>query len=234
MTTTQMVPQQRATSTRHAHPLWSVMVWEVRRLRASRLSWGVALGTFGLLLFILWTERTMYSFSIANHAQGYSFTGSVAETSAQGFLFVVPGTVLLLYGLLLPFVSGDTVARDLRRRTHELLMTTTLPTWAYVWGRYLIGLFLSLGLAVLLLVALLVLGLALHLTVTDYPAPQGGAILALWGALIVPVTLLMSSISFAFATLLPRFATLVKVGTLAGWFVAAVALPSLPDRCFPT
>jgi hypothetical protein len=136
----------------------------------------------------------------------------------------------LLLGLVLPFVSGDGVARDLRRRTHELLMTTTLPTWAYVWGRYLVGLLLSMGLALLLLAAILVLGLGLHQTMPNYPTPQVGALLALWGVLVVPITLLVSSMSFAFATLLPRHAQLVKIGTLACWFVAAIALPALPDQ----
>src|SRR5256884_3560350 len=52
----------------------------------------------------------------------------------------------------------DGVTRDLNRRTHELLMTTALPTWAYVWGRYLAGLVMSLGLALLLLASILGMG----------------------------------------------------------------------------
>jgi ABC-type transport system involved in multi-copper enzyme maturation permease subunit len=229
-TTTTPVRKRQSATTQPTRPLLTVMAWEARRLRASRLSWAVALGAFALFLFILWTQRNKYSIGGFDTAHGYSFSGSVAVTSAQGFLLIVPGTVLLLFGLLLPFVAGDGVARDLTRRTHELLMSTTLPTWAYVWGRYLIGLLLSLGLAVLLLVALLVLGLAQYLTVPGYPAPQLGAVLALWCVLIVPIAVLVSSISFAAATLLPRAATLVKIGVLACWFVAAVALPALPEQ----
>jgi ABC-type transport system involved in multi-copper enzyme maturation permease subunit len=235
MTTTPIIPKGQTILTRHMHPLQTVIAWEIRRLYASRLVWAVALGAFGAFLFLLWTQRAKYSIGGADMDHGYSFTGSVAETSAQGFLLVVPGTVLLLLGLLLPFVSGDGVARDLGRRTHELLMTTTVPTWAYVWGRYLVGLLLSLGLALLLLAAILGMGLELYLTAPDYPAPQVGALVALWGALVVPVTLLVSSISFAVATLLPRYAHLVKIGTLACWFLAAIALPAVPyQSAIPT
>jgi hypothetical protein len=79
------------------------------------------------------------------------------------------------------------------------------------------------------------MGLELYLTAPDYPAPQVGALVALWGALVVPVTLLVSSISFAVATLLPRYAHLVKIGTLACWFLAAIALPAVPyQSAIPT
>src|SRR5215469_13098977 len=54
--------------------------------------------------------------------------------------------------------NGQTVTRDLQRRTHELLMTTALPTRAYVWGRYLMGLLISLSLAILMLLAILGMG----------------------------------------------------------------------------
>src|SRR5215469_6386578 len=99
MTTTSMLVPKRqvaSASTRNSHPLLSVMAWEVRRVRASRLTWGMTLGAFALFLFILWTQRSMFSFSATSSGvHGYSFSGSVAETSAQGFLFTVPGTVLL-------------------------------------------------------------------------------------------------------------------------------------------
>ena len=103
------------------------------------------------------------------------------------------------------------MTRDLHRRTHELLLTTALPTWAYVWGRYLVGLVMSLGLAVLLLVAILGMGGLLHLTVTDYPAPQIGTVLLLWVGMVLPATILVSSLGFALGTLLPRLSTLIKV-----------------------
>jgi hypothetical protein len=142
-------PERQITTTRRTSPLLPVLIWELRRFRASRLFWFQALGCFCFLLF-------------------------VAGTSARGLLHTLP-LVLVVLVLLLPFVTADGVTRDLSRRTHELLMTTALPTWAYVWGRYLAGLLISLGLALLLLASILGMGGLLHLTVADYPLPQIGA-----------------------------------------------------------
>jgi ABC-2 type transport system ATP-binding protein len=106
---------------------------ELRRFRASRLFWFQALGFFGFFLLLTWVQGTTIHFSTRNN------DGFIAGTSAQGLLLTLP-TVLLLLVLLLPFVTADGVTRDLYRRTHELLLATALPGWAYVWGRYLVGL----------------------------------------------------------------------------------------------
>jgi ABC-type transport system involved in multi-copper enzyme maturation permease subunit len=154
-----------------------------------------------------------------------AINGFVAGTSAWGLLETLPLALLLLV-LLLPFVTADGVTRDLNRRTHELLMTTALPTWAYVWGRYLIGLLMSLGLALLLLAAILGMGLLLHLTIPAYPLPLASNVLLLWVGMVLPATVLVSSLSFALGTLLPRQANLVKIVILLGWIVGAVILPT--------
>ena len=104
-------------------------------------------------------------------------------------------------------------------------MTTALPTWAYVWGRYLAGLVMSLGLALLLLASILGMGGLLHLTDPAYPLPQIGAVLLLWVGMVLPATVLVSSFGFAFSTLLPRLSTLVKVVILVAWIVGALVLP---------
>jgi ABC-type transport system involved in multi-copper enzyme maturation permease subunit len=140
---------------------------------------------------------------------------------------------LVLLVLLLPFVTADGVTRDLQRRTHELLMRTALPTWAYVWGRYLIGLLMSLGLAVLLLAAIPGMGLLLHLTIPAYPLPQTGTVLLLWVGMVVPATVLVSSLGFALGTLLPRLTNLVKIVILLGWIVGAVILPTAYNNSVP-
>ena len=205
-------------------PLLSVMAWELRRFRASRLFWLQVLGFFCLILFITWSTQAPDHFSTGNGT--VTFNGFVAGTSVWGLLQNLLPAALLLLGLLLPFVNADGVTRDLQRRTHELLMTTALPTWAYVWGRYLMGLLQSLGLALLLLASILGMGLLLHLTVTDYPLPPTGAVLLLWVGMVLPATVLLSSLSFALGTLLPRLANLVKIVILLGWFVGALIIPS--------
>ena len=197
-------------------PLIRVMTWELRRFCASRLFWLQALGFFCFSLFLTWALHASEGYAtVSNNVQISAF---VAGTSAEGLLRTLP-TVLVVLVLLLPFVTADGVTRDLHRRTHELLMTTALPSWAYVWGRYLSGLLLSLGLALLLLAALLGMGLFLHLTITDYPLPEIGSLMVIWLGMIAGASVLVSSLSFALGTLLPRLTTLVKIVILLGWFV---------------
>src|SRR3989442_5428033 len=204
-------------------PLTRVMAWELRRFRASRLFWLQALGFFCFLLFLTWAQQAPEHFGTVHGT--VALDAFVAGTSAWGLLHTLPLSLVLLV-LLLPFVTADGVTRDLSRRTHELLMTTALPTWAYVWGRYLISLLMSLGLALLLLAAILGMGLLLHLTVPAYPLPSTGAVLLLWVGMVLPATVLVSSVSFALGTLLPRLATLVKIVILVGWIMGAVVLPT--------
>ncbi|HEU5375897.1 MAG TPA: ABC transporter permease [Ktedonobacteraceae bacterium] len=219
-TTTLTSTGQHIRSIERPRPLLSVTAWELRRCGASRLFWFQALGFFCLVLFLTWASRAPNQFGNMNG----SVSAFVAGTSPWGLLTNLP-LVLVLLGLLLPFITTDSVTRDLSRRTHELLLTTALPTWAYVWGRYLACLLLSLGLAVLSLAALLGLGWLLHLTTANYPAPESGALLLLWVGMILSATVLLSSLGFALGTLLPRLSMLVKVVILLGWVIGAVILP---------
>lgn len=206
------------------HPLLSVLSWELRRFRASRLFWIQALCYFGLVLFLIVAAQTPHDFNIAspNHAL---FNVFVPPTSVWGLLWTLQPGLLLLPGLLLPFVNGDGVTRDLQRRTHEILMANTLPTWAYVWGRYLTGLLMSLELALLTLAAILAMDLLLHVAVSTDPLPPVSATLLLWVGMVVPATILLSSVSFALGTLLPRQSTLTKLGILIVWFFGILMLP---------
>jgi ABC-type transport system involved in multi-copper enzyme maturation permease subunit len=218
------------------HPLIRVMAWELRRFCASRLFWVQALGFFGLSLFLTWAQQIPLTL---NHAHAtVPFYGFVAGTSAWGLLLTLPTGTLLLLGMLLPFVNADGVSRDRSRRTHELLLATALPTWAYVWGRYLVGLLISLALSVLALAAILVMGLFLHLIITghplpeignhiaDYPLPQISNLMVIWVGVIAGASVLVSSLSFALGTVLPRLVTLVKVALLLVWFLGA-QVPSI-------
>ena len=217
---------QQTQTIKRPHPLARVIAWELRRFRASRLFWFQALGLFGFLLLMTWALHApdQIGAGVSVGGGGVSLNGFVAGTSAGGLLRTLP-TVLVVLALLLPFVTADGVTRDLSRRTHELLMTTALPSWAYVWGRYLAGLVMSLGLALLLLASILGMGWLLHLTVTDYPAPEIGTVLLLWVSMVVSATILVSSFGFALSTLLPRLSTLVKVVIMVAWIVGALVIP---------
>jgi len=217
---------QQTRAIQRPNPLLSVMAWELRRFRASRLFWLQALGFFCFLLFLIWATQAPSQFGIGGNPNGgVAISGFVAGTSTWGLLLTLPLTLALLV-LLLPFITADGVTRDLSRRTHELLMTTALPTWAYVWGRYLVGLLMSLGLSALMLAAILGMGWLQHLTVSDYPVPSISAVLLLWVGMVVPATILVSSVSFALGTLLPRLSTLVKVVILVAWIMGAMVLPT--------
>jgi len=213
---------QQTRMTGHQYPLTRVVTWELRRFLASRLFWFQALGFWGFLLLIIWALHA--SDQTGTVAGSEQLSAYVAGTSARGLLRTLP-TYLIILALLLPFVTADGVTRDLNRRTHELLMTTALPTWAYVLGRYLAGLVLSLALALLLLASILGMGWLLHLTVTDYPAPEIGTVLLLWVGMAVSATILVSSLGFALSTLLPRLSTLVKVVIMVAWLVGALVIP---------
>lgn len=229
MTTLAHAPSDlRINTIQRSHPLLSVTAWELRRLLFSRLTWLLALVFFALFLFIIWTDRGPSTF-IAQHESptlSYVFSGTIPYVSPARLSYQLHRTALLLLLMALPFVCADGVARDLRRHTHVLLMPTSLPTWAYVLGRYLIVLGLSIGLGVELLAAILVMGLALHLSVggPEYALPQVGPVLALWAALALPTIILVSSATFLLGTLLPRHATLVKLGSILGWFIWAMIL----------
>lgn len=215
-------PERRITTSRRTSPLLPVLMWELRRFRASRLFWFQALGVFCFLLFLMWALHAPKGYAtVSNNVQISAF---VAGTSTGGLLHTLP-TVLLVLVLFLPFVTADGVTRDLSRRTHELLMTTALPIWAYVWGRYLAGLVISLGLALLLLASILGMGGLLHLSDPTYPLPQMGAVLLLWVGMVVPATILVSSFGFALSTLFPRLSTLGKVVILVAWIVGAEVIP---------
>jgi ABC-type transport system involved in multi-copper enzyme maturation permease subunit len=215
---------QQSRASRRPHPLVAVIAWELRRYRVSRLFGLQALGFFGIVLFVTWVSQMPSQFNLGNG--NVVLIGFVAGTSAWGLLLTLPTGVLLLFGLLLPFVNADGVSRDFSRRTHELLMTTPLPSGAYVWGRYLVGMLMSLGLALLLLAAILGVGAVLHLTDPTYPSPEIGPVLLLWVGMVVTATVVVSSLSFALGTVFPRQSTLVKVVIMMAWFIAALVLPA--------
>lgn len=194
-------------------PLLAVIAWELRRKKASRATWLGALAFFTFFLFIAWLMREI---SLVN----YTFlekSVTVSGGSAWGAARTIPRVMLLAFGLFLPFLSADLVARDLKRRTHGILMPTAIPGWAYVWGRYLAGLLISLGVAMLMLPAMVAVGLATS-ALAGSATPDIIAILTIWGISVLPVTVLVTGLSFALGTLLPRYSNVVKIVVLTAWF----------------
>jgi ABC-type transport system involved in multi-copper enzyme maturation permease subunit len=208
-------------------PLISVINWELRRVRASKITWIMAGVTFCLFFFLAQTVHTSSGNGYID-SDGKWHIFYVAGTSARGMLTVLP-TFMYIIAIAVPFVCTDTMARDLKRGTYELLMATKIPSWAYAWGRYLVSLFLCFILALEMLVAILCMGWFFYFQGPDYPAPQISAVIILWAAVILPSTLLLSSLGFALGTWLPRHTGLLKVGIFICWFYTPAIVQNLPD-----
>lgn len=224
-----VAPAHPAQVLKHPHPLLAVLGWELRRALGSRATWIVAVLVFGVSLLLLRISRQSEDFGLAEHTSAgqliHSVTSAIPWTTPFGLAILLPFSALV-FGLFVPFVTVDGVSLDLKRRTHELLMTTALPGWAYVWGRYLAGVLLSVGLACVFLLAIIVMALALHIAQPNtYPLLDLPSALAIWAVIVLPPTVLLSSLSFALGTLLTRRSNLIKVAILFAWFVCGNLLP---------
>jgi hypothetical protein len=200
-------------------PLLTVMRWELRRAFASRATWIIAFLLFIVLLLLLGFSllQQYFPLSPATHL-------IVTRNSLFGLAMLLPIT-LLEFGLFLPFVSTDGVSLDMRRRTHELLMTTAPSSRAYIWGRYLASMLLVLGMACVYLLALLVNSVALHLWAGNYyPALDVPGALIIWAVVILPPTLVFSSLCFAAGVLLPKHSNQIKAGAVVAWFMIGLVL----------
>jgi ABC-type transport system involved in multi-copper enzyme maturation permease subunit len=225
--------RQHIKTQRHIPTLLQVAGWEARRYRANRSSRRLVFISFGLFLLVAWLLRYpgMAGFSLATGDTSTFITFLVSGTSAYGMVSLLfPFSFLLV--LILPILSSSGIAQDVKYRTHELLMTTPVPTWAYVIGRYLFCLLASLGLALLMLTAILLMGFILHLTERAYLTPQLDAALSLWAIAILPTTVLVSSLSFALGTLLPRHANLAALGVIVAWYLPTLVLSFIPASGF--
>jgi hypothetical protein len=99
-------------------------------------------------------------------------------------------------------------------------MCTSIPSRAFVWGRFVAVLVLNLLLAAFMLVATLFSGVVFTLAL-GYPLPNVGATLSLWAVAVVPAVVLVSGLSFSLGTLFPRYTSLVKALVVLAWFLAS-------------
>ncbi|HEX9412488.1 MAG TPA: ABC transporter permease [Ktedonobacterales bacterium] len=211
-------------SSRRPHPLAAVLTWELRRICASRANWLTAAGAFGACFLITWGDAVVGGIYPLPSPHG-TLRFVVPYTSVWGLATTLPESPGIFFGLLFPFMCTDGVARDLRRRTHELMMTTPLPSWAYVWGRSLASLLLSFLLAGLLLVSIMLVTVLLHVThAGGYPPLVLPSVIAIWALIVLPPMVLLSGFSCALGTLLPRRSNLIKVGVLLAWLVGGESL----------
>jgi ABC-type transport system involved in multi-copper enzyme maturation permease subunit len=230
-----MAPTATTPIATRPNPLLSVLHWEVQRILASRTIWILAAFLFGVCLLLVGFSgpAEYHASTTASPAQTpggipvqHAANGSLAWTSLWGLAIFLPN-ILLEFGSLVPFVTADGVSLDVKRRTHEILMTTALPSWAFVWGRYLAGMLVAFCMACVLLLAVLVLGPTLHLVRPDlYPAFNPPGAVAIWAAVVLSTTLLLGSLSFALGVVLPRHTSLFKASIVLAWVAGSLVLPA--------
>ncbi len=205
--------------------LLTVLRWELRRVLASRATWIMVAAAFAAAFALELLVGGAESITIPSAHGPRTFW--LTYTNNWGLYNTLPETPGIYLGMFLPFLNVDGVARDLKRRTHELLMTTAIPSWAYVWGRFLSGLLLSLGVACLVLLAIFAQAALRHVAQPDiYLSPDLPGFTAQWALIVLPPTMLLSSISFAAGTLLPRPSNIIKLTIMLGWFVQAAWDPT--------
>lgn len=206
----------------------TVALWELRRYAAGKSTWVMFAAVFGFFAFLTWYMR---SITLVTYFLPEPAAVAVTGTSAWGMVRTIIMVMLLAFGMFLPFVAAGGVARDLKQRTHEIVMSAAVSTRAYVWGRYLAVLIMGLGLALLMLLGIFVTGYALHLG-PDYPPPNVPAILAIWAVVVPATVVLVTGVSFALGTLLPRFSNPVKLIVLTAWFFSLYL--SIPENALST
>jgi ABC-type transport system involved in multi-copper enzyme maturation permease subunit len=194
-------------------PLMSVWSWEVRRVFAKPLNWGFGLASFLFFMGMMWFK---HAWTLGTDT-GVSFV--LYGTSAIGLLYEFTVVLMLVFAFMLPFVVTEGVARDYKKRMHEVLMTTALPTPAYVWGRFLAVLSLALGQAVLMLLAGLAMGSILHLRNPVYPQPSLSDLVTVWALIVIPSTILIAGVGFSLGTLWPRRSRIIELGILIAWIL---------------
>jgi ABC-type transport system involved in multi-copper enzyme maturation permease subunit len=200
-----------------------VLGWELRRLGSNRSTWImlalVSTACIALEVFVGRAQLVTIPSAYGPRTFWLAYTGN------WGLYNILPETPGIFLGAFLPFLTVDGVARDLRRRTHELLMTTAIPSRAYVWGRFLSTLLLSLGVAYLVLVAIVAQAGVGHLLQPDvYLAPDLPGFTAQWALIVLAPTILLGSIGFALGTVAPRSSTIIKLTIMLGWFVSGQIL----------
>jgi ABC-type transport system involved in multi-copper enzyme maturation permease subunit len=190
-----------------------VAVWEIRRILASRVNLLLlfAMGAF-FGAIVMFKHEWAVPIDDARHMDI-----QLVGASAFGQMYELVAILLVFFGLVVPFLTADAVARDQRQRVHEILMTTPVSSAKYVWGRFAAALAVTLAAATMMILAATAANLLMHIATGTYPAPAVGSLLISWVVLALPAAVLLGALSFAGATLFPRLAMAIKLGVVLVW-----------------
>jgi ABC-type transport system involved in multi-copper enzyme maturation permease subunit len=196
--------------------------WELRRLGASAGNFGLVAGVFVLFAGLVWVK---HSWAIpVESGSGRGVVLNVIGSTALGTVFEVVALLLLFFGMLVPFVVADGVARDYRQRVHELLMAAPISTSSYVLGRFVASLGVAILLSVVMLAAIAVADLTISFSEPGFVTLNWTGLLLTWAVLVVPAVVVIGGISFMLSTLMPRLATPAKVTVVLGWVLLSVVV----------
>jgi ABC-type transport system involved in multi-copper enzyme maturation permease subunit len=198
----------------------SVGGWELRRVLAAR---STLLLAAGIVAFFMALTAFKHQWLVPLDDRGHVLMTLYGST-ALGQVLQVVAVVVTFFGLLVPFLAADGVAREYRQRTHELVMTTAVPGWALVAGRFVAVLVQTVAAALLALAGTLAAQALVHAAQPDFPAPDAGALLALWALLVVPAGVLLAGASFLAGTLAPRRGMVVKIAVVLVWIALAAVV----------
>lgn len=237
ITRTERLVEQAAQHTPQPNPLWDVFRWELFRMAHNRWGWlvpiVVLLGGISMHFLVPTIDLTGYPIFI--------YKSSAQDLSAAFPVYVI------FFILVVPFLIGDMVARDPKRRMHEVLMATAVPTWAYIWGRYLAGAMVSMSLSGIFVAGALFYGWIKAVSdthsqasfVAQYLASSGMTALLLWVCILLPRVFLFSGLIFALTTLLPRAVDVIKPIAAVAWigslmYGAFILLPRVQQHIATT
>ncbi len=200
----------------------SVITWDLRRIAATRFNFVILGATFaffaGLVVF-----KHEWLIPVES-GTGRGVVLDVLGSTSLGAVFEIVALLLLFFGMLIPFVSADAVARDHRQRVHELLMATPMSSVAYVLGRFLSCLIVAFTLGVTMLAGVGAANVFLHQADATYPALSSGALFYVWLVMVVPAIVLLAGASFYAGTASPALATPAKVAVLIVWVMLTVVV----------
>jgi hypothetical protein len=187
--------------------VWSIAGWELKHFGSNRYSLILGGAAFCFFVGLLWVRNQW---------------GEVMGTTTLGQIAELVYDLLLIMGIILPFLAADHVAHDYHERIHELLMSTAVPTRLYVLGRYLATLVISLSLAAIMLIAQLMANLAFPLLDSHFPIANPVFTLDLWFRIALPSSILVGSLCFCLGTLFPRITAVPKLGICLAWIILAL------------
>lgn len=223
ITRTEPLVERAAQRPAQSYPLWDVFRWELFRMAHNRWGWllPIVMLLGGMGLFMLIPPADVVGFESPS-------TFSAQHIALSIFVYT------LFFLMMVPFLVGDLIARDLKRRMHEVVMATMIPTWAYVWGRYLAGLLVTSGLSAMFVAGGWLAGYAHYITALQLQAPSperivasGLSALLLWTVVLLPRVLLVSGLTFTLITLLPRAADVIKPVVAIAWIGSVIAITVL-------